>query len=128
MPPSISQFPNREFYDKSILDGVDVKSKTYGKHFLDGDITKNVMEVAVAGKIVANVFKEVVARKQRVSVDCISPYKAQVNAMQETIGMKYTGPLYGMKDGWGLATDGKILFGSDGSSSLYHLNSQTMKD
>lgn len=32
-----------------------------------------------------------------------------------------------MKDGWGLATDGKVLFGSDGSSSLYHINPQTMK-
>nr|XP_043615571.1 glutaminyl-peptide cyclotransferase-like [Erigeron canadensis] len=32
-----------------------------------------------------------------------------------------------MKDGWGLATDGKVLFGSDGSSSLYHMNPQTMK-
>ncbi|XP_024970017.1 glutaminyl-peptide cyclotransferase [Cynara cardunculus var. scolymus] len=32
-----------------------------------------------------------------------------------------------MKDGWGLATDGKVLFGSDGSSSLYHINPRTMK-
>ncbi|KAD7478548.1 hypothetical protein E3N88_01684 [Mikania micrantha] len=112
MHPSISLFPNREFYDKSILDGVNVKSKTYGKRFLDGDMygsysfinvtsakeqldqshsTKNVMEAAVVGKIVANLFKEAVARKQRVSVGCISPYKAQVNAIQEKIGMKYTG-------------------------------------
>ncbi|KAL8194025.1 hypothetical protein R6Q57_026267 [Mikania cordata] len=112
MHPSISLFPNREFYDKSILDGVNVKSKTYGKRFLDGDMygsysfinvtsakeeldqshsTKNVMEVAVVGKIVANLFEEATARKQRVSVGCISPYKAQVNAIQEKIGMKYTG-------------------------------------
>ncbi|XP_071710652.1 glutaminyl-peptide cyclotransferase-like [Rutidosis leptorrhynchoides] len=34
---------------------------------------------------------------------------------------------HNMKDGWGLATDGKVLFGSDGSSSLYHLNPRTMK-
>ncbi|KAM3353895.1 hypothetical protein ACQJBY_024844 [Aegilops geniculata] len=27
-----------------------------------------------------------------------------------------------MRDGWGLATDGKILFGSDGTSSLYQLD------
>lgn len=32
-----------------------------------------------------------------------------------------------MKDGWGLATDGKILFGSDGSSTLYQIDPQTMK-
>lgn len=32
-----------------------------------------------------------------------------------------------MKDGWGLASDGKVVFGSDGSSSLYHINPKTMK-
>ncbi|KAJ3672546.1 hypothetical protein LUZ60_007267 [Juncus effusus] len=30
--------------------------------------------------------------------------------------------MHKMRDGWGLATDGKILFGSDGTSSLYHIN------
>ncbi|XP_071728937.1 glutaminyl-peptide cyclotransferase-like [Rutidosis leptorrhynchoides] len=32
-----------------------------------------------------------------------------------------------MHDGWGFATDGKFLFGSDGSSSLYQINPQTME-
>lgn len=32
-----------------------------------------------------------------------------------------------MKDGWGLATDGKVLFGSDGSSMLYQIDPQTLK-
>ncbi|KAF1884701.1 hypothetical protein Lal_00028585 [Lupinus albus] len=32
-----------------------------------------------------------------------------------------------MNDGWGLATDGKVLFGSDGSSTLYQLDPQTFK-
>ncbi|KAJ7969882.1 glutaminyl-peptide cyclotransferase [Quillaja saponaria] len=32
-----------------------------------------------------------------------------------------------MKDGWGLATDGKVLFGSDGTSTLYRLDPQTFK-
>ncbi|QHO44048.1 Glutaminyl-peptide cyclotransferase [Arachis hypogaea] len=32
-----------------------------------------------------------------------------------------------MKDGWGLATDGKVLFGSDGSSTLYQLDPRTFK-
>ncbi|OVA13953.1 Glutamine cyclotransferase [Macleaya cordata] len=32
-----------------------------------------------------------------------------------------------MPDGWGLATDGKVLFGSDGSSTLYHLDPQTFQ-
>lgn len=34
---------------------------------------------------------------------------------------------HGMKDGWGLATDGKVLFGSDGSSTLYQLDPKTFK-
>ncbi|XP_054821695.1 glutaminyl-peptide cyclotransferase-like [Prosopis cineraria] len=32
-----------------------------------------------------------------------------------------------MKDGWGLATDGKVLYGSDGSSTLYHIDPHTFK-
>ncbi|XP_078447757.1 glutaminyl cyclase [Wolffia australiana] len=32
-----------------------------------------------------------------------------------------------MDDGWGLTTDGKVLFGSDGSSTLYELDPNTMK-
>ncbi|KAL1202890.1 Glutaminyl-peptide cyclotransferase [Cardamine amara subsp. amara] len=32
-----------------------------------------------------------------------------------------------MKDGWGLATDGKVLFGSDGTSTLYQMDPRTMK-
>ncbi|OIW06359.1 hypothetical protein TanjilG_15004 [Lupinus angustifolius] len=32
-----------------------------------------------------------------------------------------------MKEGWGLATDGKVLFGSDGSSTLYRMDPQTFK-
>ncbi|XP_048565831.1 glutaminyl-peptide cyclotransferase-like isoform X2 [Triticum urartu] len=33
-----------------------------------------------------------------------------------------------MRDGWGLATDGKILFGSDGTSRLYHLDPISLED
>ncbi|XP_021892140.1 glutaminyl-peptide cyclotransferase-like [Carica papaya] len=32
-----------------------------------------------------------------------------------------------MKDGWGLATDGKILYGSDGTSILYEIDPHTFK-
>ncbi|KAJ9139843.1 hypothetical protein P3X46_030540 [Hevea brasiliensis] len=32
-----------------------------------------------------------------------------------------------MRDGWGLATDGKVLFGSDGTSTLYQLDPQKLK-
>lgn len=40
---------------------------------------------------------------------------------------KMTKFTHDMKDGWGLATDGKIFFGSDGSSTLYKLDPQSMK-
>ncbi|KAL3568618.1 hypothetical protein D5086_031269 [Populus alba] len=32
-----------------------------------------------------------------------------------------------MEDGWGLATNGKVLFGSDGTSALYQLDPRTLK-
>ncbi|KAF4400261.1 glutaminyl-peptide cyclotransferase isoform X1 [Cannabis sativa] len=32
-----------------------------------------------------------------------------------------------MKDGWGLATDDKVLFGSDGTSTLYKIDPRTLK-
>ncbi|GLT35896.1 hypothetical protein SLA2020_103110 [Shorea laevis] len=32
-----------------------------------------------------------------------------------------------MQDGWGLATDGKILYGSDGTSTLYQIDPETLK-
>ncbi|KAJ9540921.1 hypothetical protein OSB04_027427 [Centaurea solstitialis] len=112
MHPSISQFPNREFYDNQVLDGVNVKSIAYGKRFLQGSMygpysfinvssgkeefdrnqsRKNLMEVAIAAEIIASLFKESVARKRRLSVGCISPYKAQVTAIQEKLGDKYKG-------------------------------------
>ncbi|CAI9272141.1 unnamed protein product [Lactuca saligna] len=110
MHPSISQFPNREFYDKQIFDGVNVKSNGYGKRFLQGSIygsysfinvssgreefdkshsMRNIMEAAIVAEIISNLYKESVSRKQRVSVGCISPYKAQVNAILDKLGNKY---------------------------------------
>uniref|UniRef100_A0A5B6Z8K5 Putative glutaminyl-peptide cyclotransferase n=1 Tax=Davidia involucrata TaxID=16924 RepID=A0A5B6Z8K5_DAVIN len=32
-----------------------------------------------------------------------------------------------MQDGWGLATDGKVLFGTDGTSTFYQIDPQTLK-
>lgn len=78
MHPSISQFPNREFYDKQILDGMNVRSSTYGKCFLKGsmygsysfiNVTSakeeldnshsmiNLMEVAIVAEIISSLFK-----------------------------------------------------------------------
>ncbi|KAM7515937.1 hypothetical protein LguiA_005520 [Lonicera macranthoides] len=111
MHPSISLFPNREFYGKRVLDGPNVKERTYKRCFLSGKMygsysfinvtggkeefdsgcsRKNMVEVAVVAEIVLSLFKESVAKKQRVSVGCISPYKAQVSAIQEKLGDLYS--------------------------------------
>ncbi|OIV95691.1 hypothetical protein TanjilG_01485 [Lupinus angustifolius] len=112
MHPSISSFPNMEFYDKQILDSPSVKSRSYEKHFLHGDLfkpysfidvdfgqdelnegtsRKNMVEVAVVSKIVLDLFKESASRKQSVSVGVISPYKAQVFAIQGALGKMFDG-------------------------------------
>ncbi|KAM7523914.1 hypothetical protein LguiA_013816 [Lonicera macranthoides] len=111
MHPSISLFPNTEFYEKQILDGDNVKERTYERRFLKGNMYgsysfinlthgkeefdnghswRNTMEVAVVAEIVASLYKESVDRKQRVSVGCISPYKAQVFAVKEKLGNLYS--------------------------------------
>ncbi|XP_059643475.1 helicase SEN1-like [Cornus florida] len=111
MHPSISLFPNMEFYDKRIFDAPNVKNRTYKRHFLQGKMygsysfinvidgkeefggghsSKNMVEVAVVAEIVASLYKEYVARKQKVSIGCISPYKAQVFAIQEKLGNTYS--------------------------------------
>ncbi|XP_038970730.1 glutaminyl-peptide cyclotransferase isoform X2 [Phoenix dactylifera] len=40
---------------------------------------------------------------------------------------KHENFVHQMQDGWGLATDGKVLFGSDGSSTLYQIDPLTLK-
>ncbi|KAF5957931.1 hypothetical protein HYC85_005156 [Camellia sinensis] len=110
MHPSISMFPNREFYDNMISDGPNVKEGTYERLFLQGSMygsysfinvtygqegfdnrhsTKNMVEVAVAADIVARLFKESKASKQKVRIGCISPYKAQVFALEQKFGKSY---------------------------------------
>ncbi|XP_058200696.1 probable helicase MAGATAMA 3 [Rhododendron vialii] len=114
MHPSISSFPNREFYESKILDGPNVKEQAHerrllrggmygsysfinvsqGKEELDRHSTKNLVEVAVVSEIVASLFKESVASKQKLRVGCISPYKAQVFALQEKLGQTYNTDSY----------------------------------
>ncbi|CAH9123512.1 unnamed protein product [Cuscuta epithymum] len=40
---------------------------------------------------------------------------------------KSEGFTHEMQDGWGLATDGEVLYGSDGTSTLYQIDPHTMK-
>ena len=78
MHPSISLFPNREFYDNKILDSQNVEQRSYSKSFLPGKMygsysfinvahgtetfdnkhsSQNIVEVAVVSEIIANLYK-----------------------------------------------------------------------
>ncbi|KAJ6364485.1 hypothetical protein OIU76_029440 [Salix suchowensis] len=110
MHPSISLFPNKEFYDRRIQDSSSVKERNYQKQFLQGKMygpysfinvaigkeqsnygrsKKNLVEVAVVSAIVASLFKESKRTRKRMSIGVISPYKAQVHAIQDKIGNTY---------------------------------------
>jgi senataxin len=78
MHPSISLFPNKEFYDKLISDAPNVEERDYEKRFLQGHMyssysfisithgkeefglgysPKNIVEAAVVSEIVEKLFK-----------------------------------------------------------------------
>ncbi|XP_030958959.1 uncharacterized protein LOC115980900 [Quercus lobata] len=113
MHPLISFFPNSKFYGNKIVDAPNVKSGL-AKRYLPGQIFgsysfiniscgieeldgvhhswKNMVEVAVIIKVVNNLYKvdcEWNGSKQKLSIGVISPYTAQVIAVQEKIGKKY---------------------------------------
>ncbi|XP_061990361.1 uncharacterized protein LOC133708840 [Rosa rugosa] len=111
MHPSISLFPNSNFYYNLILDAPNVKRRSYEKHYLpgamfgpysfinviggreekdeDGHSRKNMVEVAIVSKILRNLYKEWVKSKQRLSIGIVSPYAAQVVAIKDRVGEKY---------------------------------------
>ncbi|XWS65225.1 hypothetical protein CRYUN_Cryun05aG0074000 [Craigia yunnanensis] len=112
MHPAIISFPNKEFYDREILDAAMVKHRSHEKRFLQGNMystysfinvgigkeqfdhlhsRKNMVEVSVVCKIVSSLFKEFTGTKQRIRIGVISPYKAQVHAIQDKLKEKYTG-------------------------------------
>ncbi|GMJ04494.1 hypothetical protein HRI_004118600 [Hibiscus trionum] len=110
MHPSISSFPNSCFYNNQILDAVDVKYKNYEKHYLPwpmfgpysfinvsgreekddlGRSRRNMVEVAVVQMLVQTLYKASNSSREKLSVGIISPYAAQVVAIQEKVGRKY---------------------------------------
>ncbi|KAI3950310.1 hypothetical protein MKW92_011315 [Papaver armeniacum] len=110
MHPSISVFPNVEFYNKQILDAPTVKGRTYTRNLLQGrmygsfsfiDVShgkeefddmhscKNPVEVAVISVIIENLYKASIANNNKVSVGIISPYKAQVFALVDKLGNRF---------------------------------------
>ncbi|VFQ99743.1 unnamed protein product [Cuscuta campestris] len=110
MHPSISFFPNKKFYDKKVMNGPNVTKEGYEKRFLKGEMfgpfsfidvtgsegrdnrcsSKNTAEVFAVAEIVSMLYREFQASKQRVRIGCISPYKAQVFAIQQKLGKKYS--------------------------------------
>ncbi|VVA98670.1 unnamed protein product [Arabis nemorensis] len=116
MHPSISCFPNKEFYGGRITDAKIVQESIYRKQFLqgnmfgsfsfinvgrgkeefgDGHSPKNMVEVAVISEIISNLFKVSRERKMKMSVGVVSPYKGQLRAIQERIGDKYSSSVQG---------------------------------
>ncbi|KAG7997202.1 hypothetical protein I3843_01G200400 [Carya illinoinensis] len=110
MHPSISLFPNREFYDQQIWDGDNAKGKSHERRFLRGKMYgsysfinvahgkeefdnnhshKNMVEAAVVYEIVSSLVK--VYRNKKVNVGIISPYKAQVDTISEKVKKLNTG-------------------------------------
>lgn len=107
MHPSISLFPNTEFYGSQVLDASNVQETGYRRRFLQGDMFepysfiniahgkeefvekqsfKNTVEAAAAADIVGRLFKDINGTGKKISIGIISPYLAQVHAIQEKIG------------------------------------------
>ncbi|XP_022874965.1 uncharacterized protein LOC111393590 [Olea europaea var. sylvestris] len=107
MHPSISHFPNSNFYQKKIINAPNVKDKSYERSYLPGRMfgaysfinilegkeemddfshsRRNMVEVAVTVKIVKKLYKEWSVSQEKLSVGVISPYAAQVLAIQEKL-------------------------------------------
>ncbi|KAF2935520.1 hypothetical protein DAI22_04g236900 [Oryza sativa Japonica Group] len=111
MRPEISKFPVASFYDGKISDGPNVVSKNYKRNILPGKMfgpysfinvdgghettekhgrsLKNTIEVAAVLWIVRRLFEESVFLGSKLTVGVVSPYNAQVRAIQEKIGKTY---------------------------------------
>ncbi|KDO57821.1 hypothetical protein CISIN_1g0001621mg, partial [Citrus sinensis] len=109
MHPSISFFPNSYFYENKIRDAPTVRKRSYEKRFLPGPMygpysfinvfggreefiehsCRNMVEVSVVMKILRNLYKAWVESKEKLSIGIVSPYSAQVIAIQEKLGSKY---------------------------------------
>ncbi|XP_010246017.1 PREDICTED: uncharacterized protein LOC104589402 [Nelumbo nucifera] len=111
MNPKISLFPNAKFYMNQILDAPEVKDIHYEKRYISGRMygpysfinisdgrevlddvgrsRKNMVELAVVIKILQKLFKAWDGSRQKLRIGIISPYIAQVSAIQEKLGNRY---------------------------------------
>ncbi|KAH9618695.1 hypothetical protein KSS87_006974, partial [Heliosperma pusillum] len=111
MHPSISSFPNTEFYSKQITDAPNVRSTSYERQYLagpiygpysfinisegrdevddDGRSRRNMIEAAVVAKILQNLYKTWHHSAERLAVGVVSPYAAQIFTIEKIIGKRY---------------------------------------
>uniref|UniRef100_A0ACD5V4N6 Uncharacterized protein n=1 Tax=Avena sativa TaxID=4498 RepID=A0ACD5V4N6_AVESA len=111
MHPKISKFPVVTFYEGKISNGPNVTTKSYEKNYLaskvfgsysfinvegghettekHGRSLKNTIEAAAVSRIVQRLFKESVSTGIKISVGVVSPYNAQVRAINEKLGKSY---------------------------------------
>ncbi|KAL3635030.1 hypothetical protein CASFOL_022084 [Castilleja foliolosa] len=111
MHPSISQFPNTNFYQNQILDAPSVQIQSYEKRYLQGTMfgpysfinvhngrenfdgagrsRLNMAEVDVVVKLVQKLFKAWNGSNEKLSIGLISPYAAQVAAIRHRLQQKY---------------------------------------
>ncbi|MCL7044876.1 hypothetical protein MKW94_000406, partial [Papaver nudicaule] len=116
MHPKISAFPNANFYENRILNAPSVLCKNYERRYLQGPMfgpysfistsdgrdeldnvahsRKNMVEVAITLKIVRKLFRGFTSTawdgtREKLTIGIISPYAAQVAAIQEKLGHKY---------------------------------------
>ncbi|KAL4575585.1 hypothetical protein LXL04_022433 [Taraxacum kok-saghyz] len=110
MHPKISSFPNSKFYHNQILDAENVSRKKYKKEYLSGSMfgsysfinivggkeegddvgsKRNMVEMSIVVKIVQKLHKAWHQSKKKVSIGVVSPYTAQVVAIEEKLRYKY---------------------------------------
>ncbi|CAJ1960717.1 unnamed protein product [Sphenostylis stenocarpa] len=107
MHPSISLFPNKEFYEEQLSDAPFVREMRYNRRFLEGKMYasysfiniakgkekkpgrghgwKNMAEAAAVCKIIESLENEFLRSKKKVSIGIISPYNGQVSEIQKRI-------------------------------------------
>uniref|UniRef100_A0ACD5V9H9 Uncharacterized protein n=1 Tax=Avena sativa TaxID=4498 RepID=A0ACD5V9H9_AVESA len=110
MHPEISKFPLSRFYRSKVTDSPNIVQRDYERKLLAGPMygpysfiniqggmessgkhdtsLRNAVEVAAVTRIVLRLFEESDGTRSKLSVGVVSPYMAQVRAIQERLSLK----------------------------------------